>query len=384
MYSKVIENEIILQKLNEENEKLKRQLEEMEKSEEESKYNFPKENYEKNGGLRVVNDLDIFKKLQAQMNKKSEVLEQTLNKYKIKAVDGDPSSSFVSKPKNHFTEENKQSDMAESAFAKKEEIPFENIQYTNEENENDNFTIPEEKSYESLIFKIPSILLDNKIEEIEIYIRLEMQYSKLTTIASKINFISLLRQVLNNVVMLKHASFPVYLQLFNFILSMQSNELFETQKGDSLPCANMQELSEFLLTNKEITQMLRIILVLIRRYFPQNLSMHVEDRNIIILKLLLLHLSKLNEVSRTAFVNMKEVIVEINDFLFAYPPSYLSKDLPLFNLYYKIYGEIRKITDNFIQKRNKKEIINAISFLKSKNDLSEEYIKYLEYTLYKF
>ena len=44
----------------------------------------------------------------------------------------------------------------------------------------ENFT----NQYESYIFKIPSILLDNK-EDIALYIRLEVLYGKLTSITEK-------------------------------------------------------------------------------------------------------------------------------------------------------------------------------------------------------
>jgi hypothetical protein len=157
----------------------------------------------------------------------------------------------------------------------------------NDVNDKDNYIKKEIRtrtsSYEPLIFKIPSLLLDDKIEEIEIYIKLEMIYCKLKTITSKLDFISILRQVLNNILMLKNSSFNVYMQLFNFILSLQIYELNLSDCNPSLPCEYLKSLLDLLVNNKDLTDMIRIIIVLIKKYFPINMSVILENKTIIIL-----------------------------------------------------------------------------------------------------
>ena len=245
-----------------------------------------------------------------------------------------------------------------------------------------------QSSYEPLIFRIPSLLLDDKIEEIEIYIKLEMIYYNLKTITSKLDFISLLRQVLNNVIMLKNASFNVYMQLFNFILSLQIYELNLSDCNPSLPCEYLKSLLDLLVNNKDLTEMIRIIIVLIKKYFPINMGIMLEKKNIVTLKVLNSYLNQLNNVLLSSYINIKSIFIEINDFLFFSPPSLLSDEFPLAELYMEIYQEIRNTTDNIIKscrtKMMKNGLMNAVVFIKSKiKNSSVDYAKYLDYSIYK-
>ena len=171
MYSQIIENEIKLQKLEEEQKELKRKIEELEKEKDSQSTISQKDNKDTD-----LCDLDIFKKIQENMNKKAKILDNTIDKYRCKTI------SIINDRHNTTTQSEIQK---ESSFSevKTEELSSSSLSY----------------EYEPMIFKIPSILLDNKIEEISIYIKLEIAYGKITSIDSKINFISLLRQVLNNV-----------------------------------------------------------------------------------------------------------------------------------------------------------------------------------------
>ena len=385
-----------------------------------------------------VCDLDIFKKLQKQMNKKSEVLQKTIDKYNHK-------------PKNIEIINNSNLIQSKIDFSKNDSIPKENdinikdynkdkfddilkekinemntnesnnvtsiininnkilidkinnikskIDYNNnfnninnDANDKDNYIKKEIRSrtssYEPLIFKIPSLLLDDKIEEIEIYIKLEMIYCKLKTITSKLDFISLLRQVLNNVLMLKNSSFNVYMQLFNFILSLQIYELNLSDCNPSLPCEYLKSLLDLLVNNKDLTDMIRIIIVLIKKYFPINMSVILESRTIVTLKVLNSYLKQLNNVILSAYINIKSIFIEVNDFLFFSPPSLLSDEFPLAELYMEIYQEIRNTTDNIIKSCRtnimKNELMEAVVFIKSKiKNPSMDYIKYLDYAIYK-
>ena len=372
MYSQVIENESILQKLNEENEELKKQLEQLEREQNFSNSNYTDYNNsnflsndsvinstlnimknEENKNNELQCDYDIFKKIQEKMNKKTAILDETIKKYELTS-----SEKIKSNLKNEDNKSINTFDLFKENSTSK---------MTNSKNENEYFPSNTPNSYESLIFKIPSILLDNKIEEIEIYIRLETIYDKLTTITLKLDFISLLKQVLNNVIMLKHAGMSIYMQLFNFILNLEVNELHLSELNPSLPCSYLQSLLEFLIVNKEITEMIKILIILIKRYMPTNFKLIVDNKTLITLKLLLFYLKK------------------INDFLYTCPPSCLKKDLPLCDFYLEIFKEVRNTTNLIIKNcKNKTELSNTISFIKSKlSTVSKDYIKYLEYIIYK-
>ena len=409
-------------------------------------------NEEKKSNIKIINqenkndnficDLDIFKKLQMQMNKKSEILQKTLDKYNHKPKkfeiinDSKLNQNSIS---NYSIEQNK----INESFKYKSNIDTDsnninsinstgginiddinekmnyntqnllekinriknniekadninknkNIKSNNKLNKDKDTFIKNEiksaqSSYEPLIFRIPSLLLDDKIEEIEIYIKLEMIYYNLKTITSKLDFISLLRQVLNNVIMLKNASFNVYMQLFNFILSLQIYELNLSDCNPSLPCEYLKSLLDLLVNNKDLTEMIRIIIVLIKKYFPINMGIMLEKKNIVTLKVLNSYLNQLNNVLLSSYINIKSIFIEINDFLFFSPPSLLSDEFPLAELYMEIYQEIRNTTDNIIKscrtKMMKNELMNAVVFIKSKiKNSSVDYVKYLDYAIYK-
>ena len=421
---------------------------------ENKEYNIMNEklNEEKKSNIKIINqdnkndnficDLDIFKKLQMQMNKKSEILQKTLDKYNHKPKkfeiinDSKLNQNSIS---NYSIEQNK----INESFKYKNNIDTDsnninsinstgginiddinekmnyntqnllekinriknniekadnininkNIKSNNKSNKDKDTFIKNEiksaqSSYEPLIFRIPSLLLDDKIEEIEIYIKLEMIYYNLKTITSKLDFISLLRQVLNNVIMLKNASFNVYMQLFNFILSLQIYELNLSDCNPSLPCEYLKSLLDLLVNNKDLTEMIRIIIVLIKKYFPINMGIMLEKKNIVTLKVLNSYLNQLNNVILSSYINIKSIFIEINDFLFFSPPSLLSDEFPLAELYMEIYQEIRNTTDNIIKscrtKMMKNELMNAVVFIKSKiKNSSVDYVKYLDYAIYK-
>ena len=390
MYSQVIENESILQKLNEENEELKKQLEQLEREQNFSNSNYTDYNNsnflsndsvinstlnimknEENKNNELQCDYDIFKKIQEKMNKKTAILDETIKKYELTS-----SEKIKSNLKNEDNKSINTFDLFKENSTSK---------MTNSKNENEYFSSNTPNSYESLIFKIPSILLDNKIEEIEIYIRLETIYDKLTTITLKLDFISLLKQVLNNVIMLKHAGMSIYMQLFNFILNLEVNELHLSELNPSLPCSYLQSLLEFLIVNKEITEMIKILIILIKRYMPTNFKLIVDNKTLITLKLLLFYLKKINDLIPSSNARVKEICIEINDFLYTCPPSCLKKDLPLCDFYLEIFKEVRNTTNLIIKNcKNKTELSNTISFIKSKlSTVSKDYVKYLEYIIYK-
>jgi len=412
-------------------------------TEEKKDFNYIKEktNENKNSGVKIVNqenktdnficDLDIFKKLQIQMNKKSEILQKTIDKYnhkpkKIEIINetkiNENNNFNYPKEKNIINDDFKDknnsninsieidiNDINEKMYYNtqnllekinkiknnidiKDHTKQNNYKPKKIDNNKDMFIKKEIKSaqssYEPLIFRIPSLLLDDKIEEIEIYIKLEMIYYNLKTITSKLDFISLLRQVLNNVIMLKNSSFNVFLQLFNFILSLQIYELNLSDCNPSLPCEYLKSLLDLLVNNKDLTEMIRIIIVLIKKYFPINMNVILEQKNIVTLKVLNSYLKELNTAILSAYINIKSVFIEINDFLFFSPPSLLSDEFPLAELYMEIYQEIRNTTDNIIKscrsKIMKNELMEAVVFVKSKiKNSSVDYAKYLDYAIYK-
>ena len=427
------QNKKFIYKKEEENIKNKEIIDEIEKEKQKQKSNIKIINQEKKND-NFVCDLDIFKKLQIQMNKKSEILQKTLDKYNHKPkkfeiindskLNHDNYSNY-SKEQNLINENikdeggiNKNSigidinDLNEKMSSNTKNLleKINRIKNNIEKNNNPNISnnkynkinkldmnkdlfikkeIKEaQSSYEPLIFRIPSLLLDDKIEEIEIYIKLEMIYYNLKTITSKLDFISLLRQVLNNVIMLKNSSFNVYMTLFNFILNLQIYELNLSDCNPSLPCEYLKSLLDLLVNNKELTDMIRIIIVLIKKYFPVNMGIILEQKNIVTLKVLNSYLKQLNNAILSAYINIKSVFIEVNDFLFFSPPSLLSDEYPLAELYMEIYEEIRNTTDNVIKsckgKMMKNELMDAVVFIKSKvKNSSVDYIKYLDYAIYK-
>lgn len=312
MFQQAIDNEFLLQQLNEENEALKLQLEELEKLEKEEQNKIETMTSQKSTFKNEIENFEIFKKIQKDMNSSS-ISKQT--------------SNSNNRYDSNIEPEKKKEDLDNS----------------------------DKYLYESLIFKIPSILLDNKLEEIELYIKLEIIYSNIPSVAidTKIHFISLLRRVLTNVVMLKHAIFIVFLQLYNFILCLEASEMVTNINSITIPISHLQSLLDFLVEQKDLTEMVRMIILLVKRYLPQNLNSMPEQKVVVTLQLLFHQLKKLNELLEGGgCVHVKEVMSEINDFLYQYPPSRLSKSLALFKLYFDLFNEVKRVTDLII--RNKK------------------------------
>ena len=95
---------------------------------------------------------------------------------------------------------------------------------------------------------------------------------------------------------------------------------------------------------------------------------------------------KIKDIINGSYINLKLVLGEINDFLYEYPPSGLTKNFPMFDLYIEVFEEMKRVTDVIV--KNKKntltELTEALSSIKSKtSSLSKDYLKYLEYVVYK-
>lgn len=383
MYSKAIEVELRLQKLIDENELLKEKIKQIEE-EEKNRYN-EKVNINNNDIITTEVDIDIFKKIQEQMNKRAKILNETLNKYAPISSNYISNQKFQYQHDNDSIEDNKNyNNISIDDYAiiqlnkitlKDNDCSIDNEDLKNNDDNN--------RKYQVQIFKLPSILLDNKIEEIGLYVQLELSYQKLTTKKGRINFITLLKQVLNNIVMLKQTCFTVFLQLFNFIITLLTLEL-SRQSQDSEIIAIIQSIGEFILINKDLSDGLRIVIVMIKRFFPSTFKVAIDKTTELHLKILLFYLRKLTILIQSSHIHISEIFSEVNDFLYSYPPSLLSKQIPNIDLYLDIYQEIRTISDELIKSNSQDRLIDAVAYVKNKNQTpSDEYIKYLEYKLFK-
>lgn len=393
MYSKAIEAELTLQKLIEENESLKEKIKQIEEEEKQNQYN-EKADIINNDDINCEEvDINIFKKIQDQMNKRAKILDETLSKY-TPITDNSKNilSTFKSKYNHHQQHqssldniENNKNDYdilidINTKYQSNKQI---DINSNDDESEYEKSNENNNTNYQTYIYKIPSILLDNKIEEIGLYVRLELSYQKLASTELRINFITLLKQVLNNIIMLKQTCFTVFLQLFNFLITLLSFELSKHDQ-DSEIISNLQSIGEFVLINKDLSEVLRIIIVMIKRFFPTTFKVSMEKNSELHLRILLFYLKKLTILIKSSHIHISEVFSEVNDFLYSYPPSLLTNQIANINLYLEIYQEIRAITDKLIESNSKDRLIDAIAYVKNKNSTpSDEYLKYLEYRLLK-
>jgi hypothetical protein len=77
----------------------------------------------------------------------------------------------------------------------------------------------EKDDFSSIIIKIPSLILDNNITEIALYVKLETIFNKLDP-DNKLKYINELKRVFENELMIKNSSFNCFLQAFEFLLSL--------------------------------------------------------------------------------------------------------------------------------------------------------------------
>ena len=131
-----------------------------------------------------------------------------------------------------------------------------------------------------------------------------------------------------------------------------------------------------LLNYRQLNDMFKIMLFLLKKYFPKNLNNKIEDISLVMIKVISYLLKELlKKVDKDNIIG-KDIISEINDLFTVTPPSTLTTATPNAMFYKNIFTLLKSITDHIIS-NNKDELVNIIQYLQENKIVCEDYIQYL-------
>ena len=207
-----------------------------------------------------------------------------------------------------------------------------------------------------------------------IYQNAKIHFKKLSS-EEKMDFVQYLREVLENPIFFKQIPINACSNLFDFILSILSFQILN-QSSEEQIIVKLQSLAEYLLPFRQLNDMFKIMLFLLKKYFPKNLNNKIEDISLVMIKVISYLLKELLKKMGEENVIAKEIICEINDLFTVTPPSTLTTATPNARFYQGIFTLLKSITDQIVSK-NQNEISNVIQYLQENKIVCEDYILYL-------
>ena len=207
-----------------------------------------------------------------------------------------------------------------------------------------------------------------------IYQIAKILFKKLSS-EEKMDFAQNLRDALENPIFFKQIPINTCSNLFDFILSILSYQIL-SQSNEEQIIVKLQSLAEYLLPFRQLNDMFKIMLFLLKKYFPKNLNNKIEDISLVMIKVISYLLKELLKKMNEENVVAKEIICEINDLFTVTPPSTLTTATPNARFYQGIFTLLKSITDK-IASKNQNELSNVIQYLQENKIVCEDYILYL-------
>lgn len=236
-------------------------------------------------------------------------------------------------------------------------------------------TIPNNsKAYIQTINQIIKILKNESTEE-GIFNLAISQFLKLSSIEQKSDFINYLNNSLKNPIFFKSISINILLNFYDFILSLLSFEILKFSNEESNITA-LQSLAQNLLDYCDLNDIFKVLLFLLKKYFPKDLNKKIEDISLVMIKIIAFFLKELLKNANKGKINGRIIICEINDLFSNTPPSNLTTLTPNCSFYQNIFTLLKTITDQIIS-QDKKELSGIIKYLQEKKIVCEDYIQYL-------
>jgi hypothetical protein len=236
-------------------------------------------------------------------------------------------------------------------------------------------TIPNNsKVYIQTINQIIKILKNESTEE-GIFNLAISQFLKLSSVEQKSEFINYLNNSLKNPIFFKNISINLLLNFYDFILSLLSFEILKFSNEES-NISTLQSLAQNLLDYCNLNDIFKVLLFLLKKYFPKDLNKKIEDISLVMIKIIAYFLKELLKNANKGKINGKVIICEINDLFTNTPPSNLTTLTPNCSFYQNIFTLLKTITDQIIS-QDKKELSGIIKYLQEKKIVCEDYIQYL-------
>ena len=207
-----------------------------------------------------------------------------------------------------------------------------------------------------------------------IYQTAKIHFQNLSSVEEKIEFIKIFRNYLENPFFLSQIPINSCTNLYDFILSILSYQIL--CQSDEQIIINLQGIAEYLLPFRPLNDMFKIMMFLLKKYFPKNLNNKIEDVSLVMIKVISYLLKELLKKMNKDNVVGREIICEINDLFTVTPPSTLTTATPNAHFYQQIFTLLKTITDQIVNK-NKNELINIIQYLQENKIVCEDYRQYL-------
>jgi hypothetical protein len=243
----------------------------------------------------------------------------------------------------------------------------------NEKNKDVPFT-NNSKTYIQTINKIIKMLNNESTDE-GIFNLAIWQFLKLSSMEQKSEYINYLQKCLETPVFLKNTSINILLNFYDFILSILSLEILKFSNEEKI-IQNLQNLSQYLFNFRRINDMFKVMLFLLKKYFPKDLNKKIEDISLVMIKIIAYFLKELLKNAKNEKIDGKDIFCEINDLFTNTPPSTLTTVTPNCSFYQNIFTLLKSITDE-IALQNKKELNGIIQYLKEKKIVCDDYVEYL-------
>ena len=223
-------------------------------------------------------------------------------------------------------------------------------------------------------------VIKGELNQGNIFKMINEYFININTAEEKLDFIKILKINLENSINLNLISINSFTSFFDFILTILSYQILNQSNCEQI-IIELQGLSENLINFRQLNDMFKILLFLLKKYFPKNLNNKIEDISLVLIKvisyLLKELLKKINKDNNNNKVIIgKEIISEINDLFTITPPSSLTTATPNAMFYKHIFTLLKSITDQIII-NNKAELNNIIKYLQENKIVCEDYIQYL-------
>jgi hypothetical protein len=218
-------------------------------------------------------------------------------------------------------------------------------------------------------------VIKGELNQINIHQKIKEYFKSLNTLEEKLDFIKILKNNLENPTYIEIIPINSCTNLFDFIINILSYQIL-TQSNYEQIIVELQGISEKLINYRQLNDMFKIMLFLLKKYFPKNLNNKIEDIALVMIKVISYLLKELLKKINQNNIIGKDIISEINDLFTVTPPSTLTTATPNAMFYKHIFTLLKSITDQIIS-FNKDELVNIIQYLQENKIVCEDYIQYL-------
>ena len=218
-------------------------------------------------------------------------------------------------------------------------------------------------------------VVKGELNQSNIFEKARDYFKMINNTEEKLDFIKILKNNLENPIYLNIIPINSCTNLFDFILNILSFQILNESNNEQI-IVELQGISENLLNYRQLNDMFKIMLFLLKKYFPKNLNNKIEDISLVMIKVISYLLKELlKKVDKDNIIG-KDIISEINDLFTVTPPSTLTTATPNAMFYKNIFTLLKSITDHIIS-NNKDELVNIIQYLQENKIVCEDYIQYL-------